>query len=48
MLSSKKFRQNVRAFRMLVEELLRNLLSKHNFQCKDELNKELDAISAKK
>ena len=32
---------------MLVEELLQNLLSKHNFQCMDELNKELDAISAK-
>ena len=26
---------------------MRNLLNKHNFQCMDELNKELDAISAK-
>ena len=47
LLSGKKFRQNVRAFRMPVEELFRNLLNKHNFQCMDELNKELDAISAK-
>ena len=26
---------------------MRNLLNKHNVQCMDELNKELDAISAK-
>ena len=47
MLSGKKFPQNVRAFRMLVEELLQPLFAKHNFQKMADLLQELDAVSAR-
>ena len=45
MLSGKKFPQNVRALRMLVEELLRPLFGKNSFHNMDDLIQELDAIS---
>ncbi|PIK51925.1 hypothetical protein BSL78_11180 [Apostichopus japonicus] len=47
MLIGKKFPQNIRALRMLVEELLRPLFGKHNFQKMDDLLKELNALSAR-
>ena len=45
--SGKKFPQNVRALRMLVEELLRPLFGKNSFHNMDDLLQELDAISVK-
>ena len=45
MLSGKKFPQNVRALRMLVEELLRPLFGKNSFHNMDDLPQEVDAIS---
>ena len=47
MLSGKTFPQNVRALRMLVEELLRPLFGKKIFHNMDDLLQELDAISVK-
>ena len=44
-LSGKKFPQNVRALRMLVEELLRPLFGKNSFHNMDYLLQESDAIS---
>ena len=45
MLSGKKFPQNVRSLRMLVEELLRPLFGKNSFHNMDDLLQEVDAIS---
>ena len=45
MLSGKKFPQNVRALRMLVEELLRPLFGKNSFHNMDDMLNEVDAIS---
>ena len=45
MLSGKKFPQNVRALRMLVEELLRPLFGKNSFHNMDDMLQEVDAIS---
>ena len=47
MLSAKKFPRNVRALRMLVEELLWPLFGKNSFHNMDNLLQELDAISVK-
>ena len=47
MLSGKKFPQNVRALRMLVEELVWPLFGKNSFHNMDDLLQELDAISVK-
>ena len=45
MLSGKMFLRNVRALRMLVEELLRPLFGKDSFHNMDDLLQEVDAIS---
>ena len=46
MLSGKKFPRNVRALRMLVEELLRPLFGKNSFHNMDDMQlQEVDAIS---
>ena len=45
MLSGKQFPQNVRALRMLVEDLLRPLCGKNSFHNTDDLLQEVDAIS---
>ena len=45
MLSGKKFPQNVRALRMLVEELLPPLFGKNSFHSMDDLLQDVDAIS---
>ncbi len=47
MLSGKKFPQNVRALRMLVDKLLQTLFGKHNFQRMADLQHELDDLSSK-
>ena len=44
-LSGKKFPQNVRAVRMLVEELCRCLFGKNSFHNMDDMLQEVDAIS---
>ena len=45
MLSGKKFPQNVRALRMLLEELWRPIFGKNSFHNMDDLLQEEDAIS---
>ena len=47
MLSGKKFPQNVRALRLLVEELLRPLFRNHDFRQMDDLLQQLEIISLK-
>ena len=42
MLSGKKYPQNVRAFRMLVEELLRPVFAKYHLECMSDLLQALD------
>ena len=46
MLTGKKYPQNVRAFRILVAELLRPIFAKHHLECMDDLQEALDAIVA--
>ena len=45
MLNGKKFPQNVRAIRMVAEELLREFLRKNNFE-NNELLKALDQLAS--
>ena len=45
MTTGKKYTQNVRAFRMLVEELLRPIFAKNHRECVDDLQEALDAIA---
>ena len=47
MMTGKKYPQNVRAFRMLVEELLRTIFKNHDIDSKDDLNRALNEISSK-
>lgn len=47
MLSGKKYPQNVRALRMLVEELLVSVFEKHHLESMLDLQKTLDEISSK-
>ena len=47
MLTGKKYPQNVRAFRILVEELLRPLYTKHQMNCMDDLQQVLNDASRK-
>ena len=46
MLTGKKYPQNVRALRMLVEELLQTLFQSHPVQCMADLQDALDGIAA--
>ncbi|MCP3850965.1 MAG: hypothetical protein GY694_12115 [Gammaproteobacteria bacterium] len=46
MLNGKKFPQNVRALRMVAEELLREFLRKNNFENNNELLKALDQLAS--
>ena len=41
MLTGKKYLQNIRAFRMLVEELLRPILAKHHLEYMEDLQEAL-------
>ena len=41
----KKYPQNVRAFRMLVEELRRPIFAKHHRECMEDLQQALDVIA---
>ncbi len=47
MLTGKKYPQNVRALRLLVEELLRPLFDKFEFECQADLLKALDEVSSR-
>ena len=42
MLSGKKYPQNARAFRMLVEEIIRPVFAKHHLECTSDLLQPLD------
>ena len=46
MLNGKNFPQNVRALRMVAEELLREFLRKNNFENNNELLKALDQLAS--
>jgi hypothetical protein len=46
MLSGKKFPQNVRALRMLVEELLRSIFTNHQLECMADLTDILDDLAS--
>ena len=46
MLSGKKFPQNVRALRMMVQEVVRGLFMDHHFENTEDLMKALDQIAS--